>query len=501
MTISRRTVLQAGVIGGGMALLPLGMVKKAWAAPAKTLVRYNVLSPEGQKMLKIYAGAVKKMMAKPATDPLSWTFQWYIHAIPDVHAGDKSKTVDKVFGGAASPQKALAQSAWWTCEPHASGNSDAFLPWHRMYVMYFEQIIREVSGEAEFTLPFWDYTGPYSAAGNNYSVMPKEFLLKDDPVFGSLYRPDRNPGSNAGKPVVDFGSSLDLACMKWRDYSSKIGFCSNIDNNPHGSLHDDVGNGKGMGEVPWAANDPVFWIHHANIDRIWASWIKSGGQNPNTGSFLNQTWTFADASGKAVKIKTADVLDTTKLASPYVYSEYAQRPQGSLPFASGEKKFLLLAQSAPPATASAITLGGKPITVALSVGGAPAPAANAGKSAAHTFSAQVKALPAVQEYALSFEAIAASSAPGNAYNVYLGLPEGKAPTSEYLVGTISMFGVGAHKAHHGSSKSASFLVGEQLQVLLKAGEVKEAPSVTLVPVGEPAPGSAPTIGNISLSAI
>ncbi len=181
-------------------MLPLGLMQKAWAGSTQALVRYNVLSPEGDKMLRIYAAAVKKMMAKPTTDPLSWTFQWYTHAMPSKYP--KAQTITEVFGSGSSPQKALAESMWWTCEPHSSGNNDAFLPWHRMYVLYFEQIIREVSESRN--LPFRSGTTPGLTVppATNYSVMPKQFLLKDDPVFGSLYRPDRNPNSNAGKPVV-----------------------------------------------------------------------------------------------------------------------------------------------------------------------------------------------------------------------------------------------------------------------------------------------------------
>jgi len=505
MTISRRKLLQAGALGGGMAMLPLGLMQKAWAGSTQALVRYNVLSPEGDKMLRIYAAAVKKMMAKPTTDPLSWTFQWYTHAMPSKYP--KAQTITEVFGSGSSPQKALAESMWWTCEPHSSGNNDAFLPWHRMYVLYFEQIIREVSGEPKFTLPFWDYTGPYSAAGNNYSVMPKQFLLKDDPVFGSLYRPDRNPNSNAGKPVVNNGSPLDLSCMKWSDYSGKFGFCNNIDNNPHGSLHGDVGNSLGMGAVPWAAYDPVFWVHHANIDRIWADWNRSGGKNPSDSKFLSESWVFADKAGKAVTTKVSQVLDTTTCPYPYIYSEYPQRPKASLQFTTTQKKFQLQAQSlvaaAPSATANAISLGGKATTVAL-VTHSLSTSTNAAQPAARTFALQLKAQPAIREYALSFEAIAADSEPGNSYDVYLGLPAGAAPDPEYRVGSISMFGVGnqaMHGGHHAGSKDVAFLVSEQMQKLLKVGTLTDAPAVTLVPVGDPNPGSAPTIGNISLQTL
>ncbi len=101
-----------------------------------------------------------------------------------------------------------------------------------------------------------------------------------------------------------------------------------------------------MGAVPWAAYDPVFWVHHANIDRIWAGWNRSGGKNPSDSKFLSESWVFADKAGKAVTTKVSQVLDTTTCPYPtYIYSEYPQRPKASLQFTTTQKKFQLQAQS------------------------------------------------------------------------------------------------------------------------------------------------------------
>lgn len=27
-----------------------------------------------------------------------------------------------------------------------------------------------------------------------------------------------------------------------------------------------------MGQVDWAAYDPIFWAHHATVDRLWRIW-------------------------------------------------------------------------------------------------------------------------------------------------------------------------------------------------------------------------------------
>jgi tyrosinase len=85
--------------------------------------RYNASgSKVGERMLKSYARAVRAMLALPPEDPRNW----YRHAI--IH------TLDCPHGN------------WW------------FLPWHRGYLGWFEQICRDLSGDHHFALPYWDWT-------------------------------------------------------------------------------------------------------------------------------------------------------------------------------------------------------------------------------------------------------------------------------------------------------------------------------------------------------
>src|SRR5262249_46244618 len=61
--------------------------KSFYLDPKKPYLRYNVNSPEGQKMLAKFELAVRKMKELPDHDPHSWNFQWYIHWIdgPPAH--------------------------------------------------------------------------------------------------------------------------------------------------------------------------------------------------------------------------------------------------------------------------------------------------------------------------------------------------------------------------------------------------------------------------------
>jgi tyrosinase len=49
--------------------------------------------------------------------------------------------------------------------------------------------------------------------------------------------------------------------------------------NIHDNLHGAIGDSGHMGALDVSAFDPVFWLHHTNVDRLWAIW---GSLNPNS---------------------------------------------------------------------------------------------------------------------------------------------------------------------------------------------------------------------------
>jgi hypothetical protein len=114
------------------------------------------------------------------------------------------------------------------------------------------------------------------------------------------------------------------------------GLSFNLDNAPHAAVHIDVGNrSRGMATIAWAANDPIFWLHHSSIDRIWASWNRAGGRNPDEAGFLAETFGFIDETGQPTRTACIEAMDTALLG--YVYDRYLDRPAGSLPFAGGAR--------------------------------------------------------------------------------------------------------------------------------------------------------------------
>ncbi len=52
----------------------------------------------------------------------------------------------------------------------------------------------------------------------------------------------------------------------------------------HNSIHNSIGGYGHMGYLEVAAFDPVFWLHHANVDRLFAIW-----QALNPDSYIEPT--------------------------------------------------------------------------------------------------------------------------------------------------------------------------------------------------------------------
>ena len=481
MAVTRRTFVAAA------SAIPFAVWFEKYAnAFMAPLIRHNATSLQGQAMLKIYADAVEKMHALPHTDPVGWLFQWYTHNVTGTTT--KAAAINSVFGGGSSPQKTLAQAAWSTCQPHnAPGVSDYFLPWHRMYVYFFERIIRKVAKKPEFTLPYWNY----SVSGAAHGVLPKEFRMPSDPLFKSLFIKNRNapsPTVNNGQPIdMNDPGALDThPSLSKCAYSGSTGFCNVLDNGLHGMVHVLTGTTTNMGNVPYAANDPVFWAHHCNIDRLWASWNKDPNRvNPSNSSFLNQAFTFSDENGVSVSVKIKDFLSIVPLQ--YTYDAFEPLPNKCPAPKVGlqviPEKFATLVQ----APAAKLALTGSPVRVQLKLSNEPA---------ARTNLLSKMSVPPPKRHYLVLTGLEANAQPGVLYHVYLGAAEGGTPKPDdpHKVGIINFFDAVPIEGAHTHDVSFTFDVTDDLPRLKLADE----PVVTIAPVNQPDAEAKPFVGSVAL---
>jgi tyrosinase len=461
-------------------------------------------------MLRIYADAVKAMKALSPRDGRSWTFQWYIHATPIATA----QAITAVFGNTTGPARDLAAIAWYTCQAHLGQPEDYFLPWHRLYVSFLEEIVRSITGHHEFTLPYWDYTNSTSNA------IPVEFQNRfaKDPRFSVLYVKNRNTDDgrmfadvNAGEPLNKYFTGaenfLTLPDLGQSNYSL---FCSELDANLHGDIHVFTGDSNNMGRVPTAARDPIFWLHHCNIDRIWAAWNANGGTNPtqtNGKNWSDTKFTFVNASGAAVEIAISAMADPSAL--PYRYDELPGVPPALRVAAGGvpTTTMLLLRSVTPrvaPATSATAPATSAAVPAPLALGAATQTVRLVPTAPQNSLMAAAPKLQrgTLSRLILTLKDLRAATDPNTVYRVYLDLPPNadKEVAEQHYVGLLNFFGAATATEHATpAGKTTHFDVTAVVGRLNLKNALQNETTVTLAPVGPPADGSVPVIfGGIEL---
>ncbi|MBV9079778.1 MAG: tyrosinase family protein [Elusimicrobia bacterium] len=364
--------------------------------------------------------------------------------------GDALKYYDGTIGPKITDQTApddLAMLIWATCQhsdpgpPLAQAN---FFAWHRMYLYYFEQVLQWAAGrpgppDMTLRLPYWDYINPASLA------LPAPY--QSTVPFVEV---KRAPGMNTGTKTLKKTSTNVNTLLTNTVFLGSSGFEFNIEYGIHGYVHCTVGltcPAAYMGDVPVAANDPVFYSHHAEIDRIWACWQKLHG----LAGPPEQTFTFVDASGNEVTKKVSEVLDTKKLGYTYESTDCTQPGTTLLKMPTAN---VALLAAHPPVVGSVRAV---PITNAVTTINIPV------QNTPHLLGT-FKHLDTAQTFVLTLRDVTASAPPGVLFDVYVAKTSD--PAQRQQVGTISWFGAfGHHGMYHPARQTLTYDVTAALRAL------------------------------------
>ena len=207
----------------------------------------------------------------------------------------------------------------WYCWHHQQNSRIAqrmelFLPWHRAYLYSFEMALRD--RVPTVTLPWWDwtlrpprqkglpkiFTDSKAGSGPNPLKKFKINLASTNPPV--VHATTRHPG-----PLTDLPAQADVdAAVLKTDWSDFSGAAEDLHDQVHGWVSGD------MGVIGTAAFDPIFWCHHAMIDRLWWRWqVKNG--NGNIPSDL------LDVVLAPFTFKVRDVLNVNDLGYDYAAAE------------------------------------------------------------------------------------------------------------------------------------------------------------------------------------
>lgn len=300
---------------------------------------------------------------------------------------------------------------WQSTTPEIAHENTAFLPWHREYIRRFEQALQAV--DPNVTLPYWDWTDPQAldvifqddflgsnGQGKTLSIPNRgnfiggevqsgAFSVANGWVLNSELNVDPETETTLGNSLVRFlqvppasdyplpQSDIDRV-LTLNEYSlfrtALEGFIS-IDQDGniteggfiHNYIHGLVGGVeidptttpirfKGLGtmsNIPSSPYDPVFWLHHANVDRLWAKWQDNnhagsnfypsqgqpyghnlndlmwpwdGGMSTPMNTKLGDLLALLPVVDRNDLVRPVDVLDYKKLGYTYTIEQVASKP-------------------------------------------------------------------------------------------------------------------------------------------------------------------------------
>jgi tyrosinase len=309
----------------GAAVLPLG----AKAAPAAAkYTRYNVTSEGGKRALASYARGVEAMLKLPADNPQNWFHNAFIHLMDCPHGnwwfyvwhrgfiGNFEQSIRNLSG-----DPTFAIPYWdWTALPQIpdamfdgmlNPADEAFAPYTRNLSTFTsslqpalkaywgsltpgQQSQLNARGYTNFDLMWNDVTGYDPKAGNGVSgnmayanTCGSRYLTRDNPKLDDKTAYDVSPFVIlSGLLPTDFYNpvlTLSFNSSKTTSHNVQPGrnsFCT-LEGMPHNKVHNYIGGVGPLDPGPYGSMtnflspvDPLFFLHHANMDRLWDMWTR-----------------------------------------------------------------------------------------------------------------------------------------------------------------------------------------------------------------------------------
>lgn len=506
-----------------------------------TYTRKNVWELGGDWAAPIlwYARGVKAMKLRALNEPTGWRFYGAIHGIdPGLW-----KQLGYLSPADPMPSGPVSKTYWKQCQ-HGSWY---FLPWHRGYLLAFEAVVRDavikLGGPSDWALPYWNYFK------SNQDRLPPAFASADWPDGhgdNPLYVEQRYGPKNDGNVYVP-ANLINLNAIGDHDFTGvtsggspgfggvDTGFShgghvhGELELQPHDAVHGYVGGGDPQSGLPGlmsdpdtAGLDPIFWLHHANIDRLWQVWRENSPKDvdPSDPNWTNgpaavggRAFVMPMPNGVGWTYKPGEMSDLSKL--DYAYDDVS--PPAGTPLAVARLQRLGMNLEAAEALDRITTMPG-PKTIELL--GANKQSVQLAGAEASTSVVLDTSIQQKLSASLRLATAAAPTAPdriflnlenvrglndATAFSVYINVPEGEDPAlhSDHMAGSIALFGVRkatlADDEHAGDGLTFVLEITNVIDALHLAGALNTNQlNVRLVPLNPVPVAAQVSIGRISV---
>jgi hypothetical protein len=248
-------------------------------------------------MLKVLHLALLVVLVAP---PLSRTAEIRVRKhVDDMTAAEwrvlgeaiaKLKSADVINSDGSAPFPQSHDSYEWFVQIHGDRReaggcqhaSEQIWAWHRAFLLHFENRLRAsgVAGGDRITLPYWDWTEVPSGTRG----FPAAYEQTGSPLNFSraIWPSGRSPlelayerfGAPLSEPASAFVSWL-VAESDWKKFGGSALTASprtkgTLESRLHDIIHAYIGTVNA--NTVRAVRDPIFWAHHANLDRLWDEW-------------------------------------------------------------------------------------------------------------------------------------------------------------------------------------------------------------------------------------
>ncbi|KAI9229520.1 MAG: hypothetical protein DHS80DRAFT_22282 [Piptocephalis tieghemiana] len=209
-----------------------------------------------------------------------------------------------------------------------------FLPWHRQFTLEFERELQRINPSV--SVPYWNWS--LDAARPETSP-----VLQDDMMGGNSFgqcltsgpfagwqRPYPSPGClrrrySQGSSIGAFAnpSIINVITARSTEYDE---FRRSIEMGPHAGPHNGIGADMAGMQSP---ADPLFFLHHSFVDKIWYDWQVSREDNMYkfSGTYNGNAVTADDELIFYPGIRVRDIMDIRSLCYSYTGSSSGPAPQ------------------------------------------------------------------------------------------------------------------------------------------------------------------------------